>query len=56
MQEKITRNHLQYFKGVKFINLASILRDPEKVSSFPITPKVFPTSIVTYKFGLPIPT
>ena len=56
MEEKITKNHLQYFKGVEFINLASILRDQEIVSSFPITPKVFPTSMVTYKFGVPIST
>ena len=41
-------------KGVEFINLARILRDPDVISSLPNMPKKFSTPMVTYKLGLPI--
>ena len=41
-------------KGVEFINLARILRDPEIVSLVPDTHKKFSKPMVTYTLGLPI--
>lgn len=43
-------------KGVKYINLACILRDPEIISSLPITPETFSIPVVTCELGLPIST
>ena len=40
-------------KGVEFINLARILRNPDIVSSIPKTPKKFSTPMVTYTLDLP---
>ena len=41
-------------KGVEFINLARILRDPEIVSLIPDTPHKFSIPMVTYTLGIPI--
>ena len=41
-------------KGIEFINLARILRDPEITSLMPNTAVKFSTPMVTYKLGLPI--
>ena len=40
-------------KGVEFINMARILRNPDIVSSIPKTPKPFSTPMVTYKLDAP---
>ena len=36
-------------KGVEFINIGHILRDPEILKSLPTSSKMFPMSMVTYK-------
>ena len=58
-KKKLPKNVCNIFsgeKGVKYINLACILGDPEIVSSLPITPETFSIPVVTCELGLPIST
>ena len=43
-------------KGVEFINIARILRDPDIVKSLPSSSVKFPIPMVTYKLTPPIST
>ena len=43
-------------KGVEFINIARILRDPDIVRSLPSSSVKFLISMVTYKLNSPIST
>ena len=43
-------------KGVQFINIAPILRDPDIIKSLPSSSVKFPMPLVTYKLTPPIPT
>ena len=43
-------------KGVEFINIAHILRDPDIVKSLPSSSVKFPMAMVTYKLTPPIST
>ena len=43
-------------KGIEFINIARILRDPDIVKSFPSSSVKFPVPMVTYKLTPPIYT
>ena len=43
-------------KGVEFINIARILRDPDIVKSLPSSSVKFPVPMVTYKLTPPIST
>ena len=41
-------------KGVEFINIARILRDPDIISSIPNISKTFTMLMITYKLDSPI--
>ena len=43
-------------KGVQFINIAPILRDPDIIKSLPSSSVKFPMPLVTYKLTPPLPT
>ena len=43
-------------KGVEFINIARILRDPDIIKSLPSSSVKFPVSMVTYKLTPPVST